>query len=140
MIVASFGTFGLIWSATPLGAGGLGGILGEGGGDEGRDHPAPALAGMGQDIPLKMHPAALPGRAQDLADRRLDAFVRIRDHQLHAAQSAPGQLARGNSVQIGSASDVPISRPRTSLRPSVFTPTAIMTATEPMRPPRRTLR
>src|SRR5690606_39940464 len=47
---------------------------------------------------------------------------------------------RRNSVQIGSASDVPISMPRTSRRPSVLTPTAMMTATETMRPPRRTLR
>jgi len=37
---------------------------------------------------------------------------------------------RKNSVQIGSASDVPISRPRTSRRPSVFTPMAMMTATD----------
>jgi len=47
---------------------------------------------------------------------------------------------RRNSVQIASASDVPISMPSTSRRPSVFTPTAMMTATETMRPPRRTLR
>jgi hypothetical protein len=47
---------------------------------------------------------------------------------------------RRNSVQIGSASDVPVSRPRTSRRPSVFTPMAMMTATETIRPPRRTLR
>ena len=47
---------------------------------------------------------------------------------------------RRNSVQIGSASDVPISRPRTSRRPSVLTPMAMMTATETIRPPRRTLR
>ena len=47
---------------------------------------------------------------------------------------------RRNSVQIGSASEVPISMPRTSRRPSALTPTAMMTATETMRPPRRTLR
>lgn len=35
-----------------------------------------------------------------------------------------------HSVQIGSASEVPISRPRTSRLPSVFTPMAMMTATE----------
>jgi hypothetical protein len=43
----------------PLGAGGLGGVLGEGGGDEGGHHPPSALAGMGQDIPLKMHAGAV---------------------------------------------------------------------------------
>lgn len=47
---------------------------------------------------------------------------------------------RWNSVQIGSASEVPISRPRTSRRPSVFTPMAMITATETIRPPRRTFR
>lgn len=47
---------------------------------------------------------------------------------------------RKNSVQIGSASEVPISIPKTSRRPSVFTPTAMITATDTIRPPRRTLR
>jgi hypothetical protein len=37
---------------------------------------------------------------------------------------------RRNSVQIGSASEVPISMPSTSRRPSKLTPTAMMTATE----------
>jgi hypothetical protein len=32
---------------------------------------------MGEDIPLKMHAAALPGGTQNLRDRRLDAFVRV---------------------------------------------------------------
>jgi hypothetical protein len=63
----------------------------------------------------------------------------IGDDELDAAQASPGQLAQ-NSVQIASASDVPISMPSTSRRPSVLTPTAMMTATETMRPPRRTFR
>lgn len=41
-------------------------------------------------------------------------------------------IRRKNSVQIGSASDVPISMPRISRRPSALTPTAMMTATETM--------
>lgn len=41
---------------------------------------------------------------------------------------------RRNSVQIGSASEMPIYIPRTSRRPSV------LTATETTRPPQRTLR
>jgi hypothetical protein len=127
----------LIGEGAPPGACGLGGVLGEGGGDEGRDRPPPALAGRDQDIPLKMRPAALPGGAQDLADRRLDAFVRVGDRQLHAPQAAASQLARGDPVQIGSASEAPVARPGASRRPPAFTPTAIMTATDPMRPPRR---
>ena len=47
---------------------------------------------------------------------------------------------RRNSVQIGSASEVPISSPGTSRRQSVLTATAMMVATDTIRPPRRTLR
>ena len=43
---------------------------------------------------------------------------------------------RKNSVQIGSAAEVPTSIPKTSRRPSVLTPTAMMAATETIRPPR----
>jgi carbamoyltransferase len=47
---------------------------------------------------------------------------------------------RRNSVQNVSASEGPMSMPSTSRRPSLLTPTAMMTATETMRPPRRTFR
>lgn len=94
---------------------------------------------MGQHIAGEMNPAALPGGAQHLGDRCLDAFVSIGDDQLDTSEAAPGQLRR-NSVQIGSASEVPISMPSTSRRPSALTPTAMMTATQTMRPPRRTFR
>ena len=50
--------------------------------------------------------------AQHLGDSRLDTFVSIGDDQLHPTEAAAGQLAR-NSVQIGSASEVPISMPST---------------------------
>src|SRR3954451_4094702 len=40
---------------------------------------------------------------------------------------------RRNAVQNGSASDAPVATPNTSRRPSVFTPTAIITATETIR-------
>src|SRR4051812_26945479 len=40
---------------------------------------------------------------------------------------------RRNAVQNGSASDAPVATPSTSRRPSVFTPTAIITATETIR-------
>jgi hypothetical protein len=96
----------LIGDRTQLGAGRFGGRLGEGGGDESGHDAPPALAGMGGDIPLKMHPTALPGRARNLGHRRLDALMRVRDDQLHArcpaavrrrtargAQAATGQLA-----------------------------------------------
>src|SRR3954463_13689799 len=47
---------------------------------------------------------------------------------------------RRNAVQNGSASDAPVATPSTSRRPSVFTPTAIITATETMRPAWRDFR
>jgi hypothetical protein len=78
----------LVGDLAPLRLSGVGMILGEGGGDERRHHASPALAGMSQGVAHEMHPAALPGSAEHARDRRLDAFVRIRDHQL-----APGQAS-----------------------------------------------
>jgi hypothetical protein len=49
---------------------------------------------MRQQIAHRMHPAALPGGAQHLGDRRLQADMRVRDHQLDAAQTAPHQAAQ----------------------------------------------
>jgi hypothetical protein len=46
---------------------------------------------------------------------------------------------RRNSTQKVSASEAPIAMPRTSRRPSVLTATAMVTATETMRPASRTL-
>ena len=84
----------LIGHRSPLDAGGLGRFLGEGGGDEGRDDATAALAGMRQHVPGKVNPAALPGRVEHLADRRLDALVGVRHHQLDAAQAAASELAQ----------------------------------------------
>lgn len=53
----------LVGSRPPLSAGGLGGVLGEGRGDEGRDRPAPALARMGEGVALEVDAAPLPGGA-----------------------------------------------------------------------------
>ena len=47
-------------------------------------------------------------------------------------------ISRKNSVQKVSASEGPMSMPSTSLRPSVFTPTATVTAMETTRPAWRT--
>lgn len=47
---------------------------------------------------------------------------------------------RRKRVQNGSASDGPIAIPNTSRTPSVFTATAIITATDTMRPASRTFR
>ncbi len=92
---------------------------------------------MGEHVAHEVHAAALPGGAEDLGDGGLEALMGVGDDQLDAASPRPFRLRR-NSVQIGSASEVPISIPSTSRLPSSLTPTAMMTATETMRPPWRT--
>jgi len=47
---------------------------------------------------------------------------------------------RRNAFQNGSASDGPVVTPSTSRRPSVLTPTAIITAVETIRPAWRSFR
>ncbi len=147
---ASLGTLGpqLVGHLAPLGAGGLGVLLGEGGADEGGDDAAALLAGMGQEVAHEVHPAALPGGVQDLGDGCLQALMRVRDDQLDAAQTARASL-RKNSVQKVSASDGPISIPSISPhgscpwaegpRPSLLTAIARITAVESTRPPLRPL-
>ena len=120
----------LVGHFAPLGSGGIGIILGEGGGDEGRNHAATALAGMGQRIAHEMNPASLPSGVQDFGDGSLQAFMGVGDHQLDPRRVS----LRRKLVQKISASDGPISIPRTSRRPSALTPTAMMTATETTRP------
>ena len=68
------------------------------------------------------------------------ALVVIGDHQLHPAQAAVGEAARGNSVQKVSASEGPVATPSTSRLPSSFTATATITARLTILPPSRTFR
>jgi hypothetical protein len=84
----------LIGDLKPLGAGGVGIILGEGGVDEGRDDTAALLAGMGQHIAHEVDAATRPGRAQHLGDGGLDALVGVGDHQLDASQAPASQFAQ----------------------------------------------
>ena len=63
--------------------------------------------------------------------------MRVGDDQLDAAQAAPGQAAQEVRQKV-SASEAPTAMPRTSRRPSPLTPTAMVTATETMRPASRT--
>jgi hypothetical protein len=76
--------------------------------------------------------AALPGGVQHPRGGGLQALVGVGDHQLDAAQAAPGE-PRKNSVQKVSASEGPTPSPRTSRRPSVLTATATVAATETIR-------
>jgi hypothetical protein len=93
----------------------------------------PLLPACARAFAHEVHAAALPGRGEDLRDGGLDALVRVGDHQLDAAQPRRASWRR-NSVQKVSASEAPIAMPSTSRRPSVLTPTAMITATETMRP------
>src|SRR5512144_492582 len=72
----------------------IGIILGEGGGDEGRNHAATTLAGMGRRIAHEMNPASLPSGVQYFGDGGLQAFMGVGDHQLDPAQAAAGELAQ----------------------------------------------
>ena len=85
---------GLIGDLAPLLAGGFGIVLGKGGADPGRDDAALRLAGMSHGVAHEVHATALPGGAQHLGDRGLQPFMGIGDHQLDAAQAAPGQTAQ----------------------------------------------
>src|SRR5580704_885116 len=60
----------LVGNAAPLGTGLLGIVLGEGGGDECRDHAPSAPAGMGQGVAHEVDPAALPGPTSAAAATR----------------------------------------------------------------------
>ena len=83
----------LVGDAAPLRLGGLGVVLREGGGDEGRDDPASASACVSEGVAHEVHAAALPGGAEHLRDRRLDALVSIGDDELHSSQTAAGGRA-----------------------------------------------
>ena len=129
----------LVGDLAPLGPGGVGVVLGEGGGDEGGDDAAALFAGMGQHVAHEVHAAALPGGVQHLGDRGLQPFMGVRDHQLDAAQAAPGELAQELGPEGLGLRRRRSSMPSTSRRPSPLTPTAMITATETMRPSRRDL-
>ena len=92
----------LIGNGAPLLTGGLRRFLRKGCADEGRDDTPAAFAGMGQGIAHEVDAAALPCRAQQLGDCRLDAFVGVGDHQLHPAQPSACQLAqKGRPERLG---------------------------------------
>ena len=63
-LIEDGGEFGHLWpdlvgDGTPLQAGGLWRLLGKGGGDEGGDDTAAALAGMGQDVTHEVYAGAV---------------------------------------------------------------------------------
>jgi hypothetical protein len=83
--------------------------------------------GVAQTVALQMRRAALPGAAEDLGDRRLQAAVRVGDRQLHTDQATrdePAQEVGPKRLGLGVA-DVD----REGLAPAVsWTPCAITSA------------
>src|ERR1700760_1625089 len=49
---------------------------------------------MSQNVAHEVNAATLPGGVEHFADSRLDALVRVRDHELDAAQTPAGELAQ----------------------------------------------
>lgn len=113
--------------------------LGKGRGDEGGDHAAAVLAGMGERIVLEVDAAALPGRGQDPSGGSLDALMRIADHKLHAAEATADEVTQElgpEGLRLGGT-----NRHAQNLAPAVgIDATASVTATDTIRPPWRTLR
>jgi hypothetical protein len=118
----------LVGDLAPLRLGGIGGVLGEGGGDERPTTRRPLLPAWARALRMKCT------RQEHAGDRGLDAFVRIRDHQLDPGPTAALELAQ----ELDPEGDAPIAMPTTSRRPSVLTATAMVTATDTMRPASRT--
>ena len=129
----------LIADVPPDLARGLAVGLDEGLANGGGDNRLLRLWHVGQRIAHKVHATALPCRADDPLDGGLQSFVRVRDHELDAAQAASGQALQEVRPEV-SASDGPMPSPTISRRPSVLAATATIAATETMRPPSRTFR
>ncbi len=83
--------------------------LSEDGADRRGNHVGVALGDLGEHVAQEMHPAALPGRAeQDGLDRVFEPGVGIGDDQLHAAQPAGLQAAqeRGPKRAVLAVADI----------------------------------
>src|SRR5512144_699519 len=103
----------------------------------GGNHGVLTLRHIGERIAGPVHAAALPGGAEDADDRRLEPLVGVGDHQLDAGEAAPLQaLQEVRPEHLG----LPGRYPTISRRPSILTATAIIAATETIRPAARTFR
>ena len=126
MRTASLGTLGLSWSATwrhwtfALSASSWAKAVATKADD----------AWMGQQVAKCTRQPMWP---EDPGRGGLQALVVVGDHQLHAAQPAPGQ--RAQELGPEGLGDAPIAASR---RPWSLTATATVTATETMRPVWRT--
>jgi len=69
-------------------------LLRERGVDKRQDHLTLALVRERESVAHEVHSTALPRRGKDLRDRRLEAEMRIRNHEFHATESAPREIAQ----------------------------------------------
>ncbi|EFJ39246.1 hypothetical protein VOLCADRAFT_101201, partial [Volvox carteri f. nagariensis] len=83
----------------------------------GRHHGLVRLWHIGERVPGPMHPAPLPGGAQHPPDRGLEALMRVRDHQLHAAK-------HGAPTDSGISAPVPAPTPSPTPAPTWTEPAA----------------
>jgi hypothetical protein len=72
-----------------LGPSGFGIILGERRGNKSGYDAATLPASVCEHVAHEVHAATLPCGMQNFCDGSLDAFMRVGDHQLDAAQTAP---------------------------------------------------
>lgn len=77
----------LVGHGTPLSAGGLGVVLGEGVAMKAETMRRSLLPAMGKGIALEMDTAPLPVGAVNFGDGGFDALVRIADDQFHSSQA-----------------------------------------------------
>ena len=123
----------LVGDPAPLGPGGFGILLDEGGADEGGDDTASLLAGVASTLGMKW----TRQRCQ-VACSTLDTAAFSPSCASEITSLTPRRPRRASerrkSVQKVSASDAPIAMPSTSRLPSPLTATATMTATETTRP------
>lgn len=85
----------LVDHGTKLRPGGVALGLGEHGPDQRRDHRPLTVRGGGEQIPHRMHAAALPpGSLEATPDRFDEPGMRIGDHQTHAGKAAIDQAGQ----------------------------------------------
>ena len=113
-------------------------VLGEHRAQQGRHHSAPTLAGMRQSVAHEVCPAALSDRLPQPGSGRLEPFMGIGNRQSFTPRRPRRIRLRRKSVQYGSASEGPTRMLSTSSTPSAFTATAIIAATDTIRPASRT--
>jgi hypothetical protein len=126
-----------VGNGAPFLVGGFGGLLREGGADGGRHH----------------RPLRGPTWASAFLMKWTRQRCQVEESTLAAAAFKPSCASemtsltprrprrvseRRNLLQNGSASEGPTAMPSTSRRPSLLTPTAIITATDTILPPSRT--